>query len=198
MRWEDAGVIHEDCAVFRKTKEQFGGLSNMASDFPLRVNGHEILTSEALYQACRFPDHADLQKEVLDQASPMAAKMVTKKEGRRAKFSRPDWDVVNVDIMAWCLRVKLAQNLGPFYWLLESTKDRAIVEWSHRDAFWGAVEKEEGLLRGRNQLGRLLMDLRAFAVKHWEKERDLLRVVEPLAIPNFKLLGEDIRTIRPS
>ena len=42
-------------AVFRKTKERFGALSNMAGGFPLHVNGVKIRTSEALYQACRFP-----------------------------------------------------------------------------------------------------------------------------------------------
>ena len=34
-------------AVFCKTTERFGGLSNMAGGFPLRVNGINILTSEA-------------------------------------------------------------------------------------------------------------------------------------------------------
>ncbi len=197
MRWEYEGRIHENCVIFRKTKEAFGGLSNMAAGFPLQVNGHEVLTSEALYQACRFPDHPEIQREVLEQASPMSAKMVTRKGGRRATCSRPDWERINVEVMAWCLRVKLAQNLGPFYWLLHSTGAKAIVEWSHKDAFWGAVEDEDGVLRGANQLGRLLMQLRDFALARWEKERDLLRGVEPLAIPNFKLLGEDIRAVSP-
>lgn len=47
-----------DCtksAVFLKTKERLGALSNMAGGFPLEVNGIKIRTSEALYQACRFP-----------------------------------------------------------------------------------------------------------------------------------------------
>ena len=69
------------------------------------------------------------------------------------------------------------------------------MEWSYKDAFWGAVEEEDGVLRGANQLGRLLMQLRDFALARWEKERDLPRGVEPLAIPNFKLLGEDIRAV---
>ncbi len=197
MRWEFEGTIRENCVTFRKTKEEFGGLSNMASGFPLLVNGRTVLTSEALYQACRFPDHPDVQKEVLDQASPMGAKMVTRRGGRRDRCSRPDWEQVNVTIMAWCLRVKLAQNLAPFYWLLQSSGDRAIVEWSHRDRFWGAVEDEPGLLRGQNQLGRLLMILRDDAKSRWETDRGSLRTVEPLTIPNFTLLGEEIRPIRP-
>jgi len=37
-----------ECAVFFKTNEQFGGLSNMAPGFPLVVNDVQIRTSEAL------------------------------------------------------------------------------------------------------------------------------------------------------
>jgi len=38
-----------ESAVFCKTKERFGGLSNMAAGFPLLVCGVECRTSEALY-----------------------------------------------------------------------------------------------------------------------------------------------------
>src|SRR5262245_37505283 len=93
--------------VFLKTKEAFGGLSNMAGGFPLRVNGVRVSTSEALYQACRFPHLPAVQRLIIEQNSPMTAKM--KGKPYRGE-SRPDWDRVRVTIMRWCLRVKLAQN----------------------------------------------------------------------------------------
>src|SRR5438105_2891921 len=65
-------------AVFCKTDEEFGGLSNMAAGFPLVVNGVPIRTSEALYQACRFPHLSDVQRLIIDQKSPMTAKMKSK------------------------------------------------------------------------------------------------------------------------
>src|SRR5947207_340527 len=86
-----------DCVVFCKTKEAFGGLSNMAGGYPLHVNGLDILTSEALYQACRFPRRADVQKLILAERSPMGAKMRSKPY--RADHTRPDWEQVNADIM---------------------------------------------------------------------------------------------------
>src|SRR2546421_6292673 len=89
-----------ECAVFLKTKEQFGGLSNMAGGYPLFINGIRIPTSEALYQACRFPHKPEIQKLILGQASPMTAKMVSKPH---RKDSRTDWDEVRVEIMHWCL-----------------------------------------------------------------------------------------------
>ena len=63
----------ESSVVFFKTKEQFGGLSNMAGGYPLQVNGIDIRSSEALYQACRFPHRSDLQFLVIEQKSPMTA-----------------------------------------------------------------------------------------------------------------------------
>ncbi len=169
--------------VFLKTQERFGGLSNMAGGFPLVVNGMRILTSEALYQACRFPHRPEVQRLIIEQTSPMTAKI--KSEPYRHD-SRPDWDHVRVKIMRWCLRVKLAQNWRTFSALLLETGERPIVEESRRDDFWGASPTAEGTLVGMNVLGRLLMELRE-AVK--TEDRDSLTQVQPPAIPDF-LLGE--------
>jgi hypothetical protein len=49
-------------AAFKKTKEKWGELSNMAGGFPVVVNGIHIKSIEALYQACRFPDMPEVQK----------------------------------------------------------------------------------------------------------------------------------------
>ena len=46
--------IIKDCAVFRKTHEKNGGLSNMAAGYPVYFNGTQIRTSEALYQGAVF------------------------------------------------------------------------------------------------------------------------------------------------
>lgn len=181
--------VASETAVFRKTRERFGGLSNMASGFPLQVNGICIRTSEALYQSCRFPQRPDLQMMTFDQRSPMTAKM--KGKPHRAE-SRPDWDHVRASIMRWCLRVKLAQNWSKFGELLLSTGDKPIVEESRKDDYWAAKRSDSGTLVGINALGRLLMELR-------EELRGLdaarLQRVEPLDIPKFWLLGEPIRPV---
>ena len=177
--------------VFFKTKEQFGGLSNMAGGYPLRVNSIDIRSSEALYQACRFPHRSDLQSLVIDQKSPMTAKMKTKPY---RNLTRPDWIQVRVDIMRWCLKVKLAQNWPKFSNLLLETGDRAIVEQSRKDDFWGAIpDTHEGLLVGRNALGRLLMELRE-AITNSIAPDDFL-IVEPLSIPDFELYNRTIEQV---
>lgn len=176
-------------AVFLKTKERFGALSNMAGGFPLHVNGFKIRTSEALYQACRFPHLPEIQREIIAERSPMTAKMKSKPH---RKNSRPDWDSVRVKIMRWCLRVKLVQNWNKFRDSLLETGDLPIVEHSLRDDFWGAKPMGDRRLAGTNALGRLLMELREQIKK---EPSNSFRYVEPLSIPDFLLRGEQIGRI---
>lgn len=181
----------KDVIVFHKTKDSFGGLSNMASGFPIYVNSTMIQTSEALYQACRYPHLPDIQREIVAQTSPMTAKMVGKPYRDK---SRPDWFIVRTKIMRWCLRVKLAQNYDSFSELLLSTKDLAIVELSRKDDFWGAKisPDSDDILIGQNILGRLLMELRE-ALK--VEAADTFKSVVPLNIPHFFLFDKQIEEI---
>jgi type I restriction enzyme S subunit len=176
-----------ESVVFLKTDEPFGGLSNMAGGYPIRVNGIRILTSEALYQACRFPHLPDVQRMIIGENSPMTAKMRSKPY---RKDSRRDWDHVRVRIMRWCLRMKLASNWSAFSELLLRTGDRPIVEQSRKDDFWGAKVVGDGnTLVGMNVLGRLLMELREQVKEHG---RDAFLRVELPGIPDFQLLGRPI------
>jgi len=177
----------KDSVVFLKTDEPFGGLSNMAGGYPIHVNGVWILTSEALYQACRFPHLPDVQKLIIGQISPMTAKMRSKPY---RKDSRPDWDQVRVRIMRWSLRMKLANNWNAFSTLLLKTGERPIVEESRKDDFWGAKVVDDGdTLVGMNVLGRLLMELRE-QVK--QQGRDAALDIAPPDIPQFLLFGQAI------
>jgi ribA/ribD-fused uncharacterized protein len=178
--------------VFRKTKEQFGGLSNMASSFPLLVNNINIRSSEALYQLCRFPNLPDVQEKIIKEKSPMTAKMVSKPYRSQ---TRNDWELQKIKIMRWCLKVKLAQNFIEFGKILESTYDKSIVEDSGKDDFWGATRDKinENQLKGVNALGRLLMELRQF-YNDMRYTYDIF-VIEPLNIPDFLILGEPIKII---
>jgi type I restriction enzyme S subunit len=183
----------KDSVVFLKTDEPFGGLSNMAGGYPIRVNGVRVLTSEALYQVCRFPHLPDVQKMIIGQISPMTAKMRSKPY---RKDSRPDWDQVRVRFMRWCLRMKLANNWNSFSELLLRTGDRPIVEESRKDDFWGAkVVDDGGTLVGMNVLGRLLMELRE-QVK--QQGRDVALDIAPPDIPQFLLFGQPIEVAAAS
>lgn len=175
-----------ECAVFLRTAEHFGGLSNMAGGYVLFVNGVRVPTSEALYQACRFPHMPEVQKLIIGQTSPMTAKMKSKPY---RKDSRPDWDAVRVKVMRWCLHVKLVQHWEKFGDLLLSTGNMPIVEMSYRDQFWGAKPVDAETLSGMNVLGRLLVELRE---RLREPETYRLWIVEPLSLPQFLFLNKPI------
>ena len=202
MPWECDGRMFEECLVFSKVDEvvdnlPVGGLSNMSGAFPLSIGGVRARSTEALYQACRFPHEPGWQREILAAGNAMQAKMKSKKDGRRKNHSRPDWDEIKVELMRWCLRVKLAQHYRDFtVQLLNWTKQRPIVEHSSKDRFWGAVKGEDGVLHGANQLGRLLVEVRdnAQLLRTASREAELLRV-EPLEIPDFLLLGQPIGVV---
>ena len=178
----------DECISFRKTNEEFGGLSNMASGYPIVINNIYIRTSEALYQAIRFSDYPEIQKEIIEQKSPMSAKMVSKKY--RKEKTRMDWDIRRVAIMKWCLRVKLVQNLDTFSTLLKKTEDNYIVEESRKDKFWGAQRIDNKILKGTNGLGRLLMELREIYNNY------TISSVPPLKINNFKLYDKYIENVK--
>ena len=184
--------VRSKCAVFRYTADPYGGLSNMAGGYPLVVNGLHYLTSEHLYQCFRFPKCLEAQQRTMARKSPMGAKMAGKPY--RKDHSRKDWQDVRVDVMRFCLRVKLAQHRKTFGDLLLSTGQKPIVEESHKTDFWAtkATATDVNVLEGENNLGILLVALR-------EEFRALNPtddyVVAPLSIPNFTLMGKPVPTV---
>lgn len=146
--------------AFSHPRRAWGKLSNFFSDYPLRINGAVLYTTEHLYQACRFPHLPDVQKAMLDNPSPLAAKM---RAHKHLEESRPDWEEVRVPIMRWCVAVKLAQHRADFGALLLTTVNHPLVEVSRDDAFWGAVPDgpHSHSATGTNMLGKLLMEIRA-------------------------------------
>ena len=184
-------IYNKDKVItFLKSKEEFGGFSNMNTDFPLRVNYIPIPCSEGLYQACRFPDHPVIQVKVLNSRAESAKKL----SKIYIDKTRDDWEKVRIKIMRWVLRVKLAQHFFKMGLLLEKTSNKDIVKLTNDDDFWGAIKNEEypDMLVGVNALGRLLMELRD---EYISENRYYLLVVEPPDIPNFKLVGVDVKRI---
>lgn len=176
----DQYIINESC-VFNKVKEQWGELSNMSNQYGVVIGGTKIKNTEALYQACRFPDFPDYQAEILKGHSGMASKMTSKKY--RKLYTRADWHDVRVEVMDFCLRLKFYQNSVFIKRILNEVGGRDIVEKSHKDQLWGAVE-QNGILIGDNTLGKLWMNIR--------DEIDTLIGPPEFNISNFKLLNKII------
>ena len=144
-------------AVFSKASEAHGLFGNMSGGFPLVIDDLEIPSTESLYQALRFPDHPEVQSEILSQKNGFLAK---KAAYQHIDKSRADWFSVNMHIMRFVLQVKLCEHHGPISEALGKTRGLPIVERSNKDAFWGAKPYRDGLLVGQNILGRLWMEIR--------------------------------------
>lgn len=177
-----------DIISFRKTKEAYGIFSNMASGYPLEINGLNIKSSEALYQATKFSDAPDIQLKILIESNPFKSKMISRENNNKI---RKDWDNIKVKIMRFCLQAKLAQHYETFGKALKESYPKTIVEYSPTDSFWGAAQKDNRLV-GVNALGRLLMELRADMI---ENKRNVFEAAVP-DIKNFKLLEREVKPIK--
>jgi predicted NAD-dependent protein-ADP-ribosyltransferase YbiA (DUF1768 family) len=175
-----------NAAVFFRSREPNGGLSNMHGGFPLEVNGTRLRTSEVLYQVCRFPHLPEVQAEILAQRSPLCAKWPARKFG---KFSREDFDSIKVDVMAWVLRVKLAQHHASFRAALLATGHLPIVERSRRDRVRFSLEgrMQEGRTNRIAQRATVLVEDsagRAYSDgRHYAKFYVPLELLEPVPEP---------------
>jgi predicted NAD-dependent protein-ADP-ribosyltransferase YbiA (DUF1768 family)/hypoxanthine phosphoribosyltransferase len=88
---------------------------------------------------------------------------------RRRGFVRDDWDEIKVGIMTDLLIQKFADE--SFYSELQATGDKYLIEgntWG--DTFWG-----ESGGRGRNFLGRILMQIRKHRIDELKRESDLIQ-----------------------
>jgi len=148
--------------VFRKGTDEWGAFGNMTGGYPLYHNGVLWKSSEALYQASRFPDHPDIQEAIRQATNGFTAKLIAKS---KIHHTRSDWLDINIPCMVAVLYCKL--NSNPQLWtLLEKTNDRDVVEHSGKgDTFWGTKLVDDlpdnvKLYRGQNVLGKCWMYVR--------------------------------------
>jgi ribA/ribD-fused uncharacterized protein len=171
----------ENSVVFSKTKEKWGGLSNMAAGSPIVLNGVNFFTSEHLYQALRFVNHPEVQRKIVEEKNPMKAKWISRANN---ELTREDWNDFKIKAMWFSICMKYLQNPN-FRLLLSETGDMDIVELSKKDDFWGAYPVNEKILIGDNVLGLLLMRLR-------EKKENF----QPFQnLEDFKIFGETVNIL---
>ena len=172
-----------ECAVFKRTKDRFGALSNMASGYPIFINDFVIPSSENLYQAMKFTSFPDAQRQILMERSPMGSKIIATKFP--TNMVRSDWHSIKVDVMWWCLRLKLLSNPDRFLAQLGLTEGMNIVELSSKDKFWGTVMIGASLV-GTNILGQLLEQLRS----------DGMPLKTPPSVCDFMIIGENVEEFK--
>jgi ribA/ribD-fused uncharacterized protein len=155
--------------TFTKVKLQWGFFSNM-SPHPVTYEGQVWRTTEALFQALRFPKNPTIQEAIRREKSPMTAKMVAKRE-RKERTIEPgsDQDLANMRLV---LRLKIDQHPSLRKALLETGEATIIEDCSSRRAsIWGARFVAGGW-EGDNLLGKLWVELRE-QLKDHDRQRHL-------------------------
>lgn len=136
---------------FYSTSGEYGHLSNFAR-FAIVLDGQRWPTSEHYFQAQKFHDSAYKRKIRTAGGPGLAAEL-----GRSRKYKlRSDWESVKDSVMRAAVLAKFTQH-AELRDLLLSTGDAQLVEHTSNDAYWG----DGGDGKGKNMLGRILMEVRA-------------------------------------
>ena len=129
------------------------------------VNGTEFISVEQFYmysKASHFHDHSTAL-EIMKSENPILAWSLGKK---MKGFDQENWRSVQNAFMKSGLNAKFQQNpeLGKY---LEDTADCMLVEANPHDSYWGvglplhgAGTWQQELWKGKNMLGKLLMEVR--------------------------------------
>ena len=136
---------------FYSVNAEYGEFSNFAP-YPIELRGKTWPTSEHYFQAQKFEDRGD-QEEIRAVTSPMIAARMGRDRKRKL---RRDWERVKIGVMREAVEAKFRQH-DELRALLLATGDAKLVEHTENDDFWG----DGGDGSGRNELGRILMAVRA-------------------------------------
>lgn len=145
---------------FTKVALPYGWLGNM-SPFPIEYEGVVWRTTEALFQALRFSDPT-IKEEIRLQKSPMAAKMIAKKN--RELFIVSPMSDEDLSNMRMCINLKLDQHPSLKEELTSTGNSLIFEDVTSRGSrgsnlFWGAMVND-GKLVGSNELGKIWMSIR--------------------------------------
>ena len=135
-----------------------GRLGNMAGGFHFTLFGLKWYSSEHLYLCGEWStgNEADIgiQQYIRRMPSGDYAKRCSK-----AKYKdciRPDFAVFRYPWMLWCVWQKCCLNQDFAHLLKSIPEDVVIVEVVKNDPIWAAYPDENGIITGKNAMGKIL------------------------------------------
>jgi ribA/ribD-fused uncharacterized protein len=144
------------CEVIREFNGPYRCLSNFFRS-PITYEGIEYPGVEWAFQASKSLD-PEVRKRICNAETPGGAKSL----GRELKYNgmqRTDWFQVNLGIMEELVWLKFTGHEDLKKSLLR-TGDAPLIEGnSWGDDWWGMI-KVNGILKGNNYLGKILMNVR--------------------------------------
>lgn len=134
----------------------------LSNFYPVHVTGGDGRiwpTAEHAFQGQKTENRTQ-QEWIRNALTPAEAK----RRGRHCSL-RADWEATKVDVMRRVLQAKFDQHPA-LKMMLAATDSRPLVEGNTwHDTYWGvcscAAHFHDGQPTGENQLGKLLMELRA-------------------------------------
>ena len=152
-----------ECAVFCKTNEEWGILSNMAST-PINIEGIEFKSAEHIFQMMKFNEEEFVVKvwKGVTANNKISQNIKMTSKSYEPEHRRADWGRIIVDALKFAMQKKYEQ-CESFRQELERTKGFYIVEKQANpkkpaDTWSAKLVGDEWI--GSNLTGRLLMELR--------------------------------------
>jgi len=139
----------------------------LSNFFPhaVTIDGDIYPTSEHAFQALKTDDPAEREKVRLAK-TPASAKSL----GKRVTL-REDWDTLRFEVMERLVRANFAD--ADLAAKLLATGERELIEGNTwRDTTWGCVRGKDGEWKGRNELEKILMEVRAKGIESFSCKKD--------------------------
>ena len=160
-KWETYPA--EMCAVFCKTHEEWGVLSNMAAT-PITIDGVEFKSAEHIFQMMKFnnPEYALKVWNGITASGKKSGNIKMTAKSYEPDHRRQDWGSMIVDALKYAMQQKYNQ-CEAFRNELERSKGKYIVEQQpnpNKKADTWSAKLEGNNWIGSNLTGRLLIELR--------------------------------------
>ena len=164
----------EKTAAFCKSDGPWGILGNFGKT-PLVVDGVPFDCAEKLFQVMKFSDAES--RRIVYSVRGQTIKMKAKHQ-EKVGVVRPDWGLILVNVLKFCLMQKYSQSEA-FRNELGRSKGLFIVEVQNNskkpaDTYSAKLTPDGKTWSGPNLMGRLLMELRDNGKLEWKLPEDAL------------------------
>ncbi len=185
MLLREEAVLKQDVAWFATNKNQRWSLHNFAAG-SIEWKGEIWNSSETLYQACKYGTHVEcvpagkeedqgyepnVRKRIFQQNGGRPAKW-TQKCAQKAGFVREDWlrdgVLMCIHAMNWAIEMKFYSSMNQESQFANDVMNPTwahlpFYEFSSKDAYWGTIQRPDGVWRGKNVVGKLIDGVRSRA-----------------------------------
>ena len=164
----------EETVAFSNADKEWGILGNFGH-VTVTVDGVPFSTTERLFQVMKFSD-PEARKAVYQEPNPWAGKRIVARAFEKTCGPRPDWGMIIVDALKFCLMTKYDQ-CREFRSELARTGSKFIVEKAapHPNTYSAKLSKDGKTWSGPNLMGRLLMELRDNGKLEYHLPEDAMR-----------------------